>query len=87
MRWLKAIKYNCLEAQQNGVRNQHEYIGPVKWIKLKYHLVFCKLCKKFLADAKKLDAVIEQHTNDLSHQPSFTLSPEEKDSIKKKLNP
>lgn len=82
---LRSARYNCLEAQQNGVKNQYKRIGAVAWLKLKYHLLFCAICRRFLKDTKKLDSLLGDHLHEMTEQPPYSLSSEEKEQIKNSL--
>lgn len=82
---LKAIKYNCLKAQQKGIQQQYESIGFVDWIKLKYHLSYCKVCRAFLKDSLEIDSVMMNKAEELHKNPFHKLSEAEKEQMKKAI--
>lgn len=84
---LKKVKYNCLEAQRNGIKLQHKHpIGVLKWLRLKYHLLYCKICRSFLTDSYKIDKSIHEHISSFESTPPDTLSQEEKNKIQSTID-
>lgn len=83
---LKTIKYNCLKAQQRGIKQQYQFIGIIGWIKLKYHLTYCKVCRAFLKDAIEIDAIMIKKAEEFHNNPMYQLSEEEKNQMKKTID-
>ncbi len=79
---LKAIKYNCLQAQRKGLQQQYGFLGLISRLKLKYHLMYCKVCRNFLKDSLEIDQVMFDNAESMHQYPKYTLSEEEKKIMK-----
>lgn len=84
---LEKIQYNCKEAQETCLKLQSgNRIGFKEWLKLKYHLFYCKYCRWFIKQSSIIDKALDLHTHSLEENPPFSLTDDQKEMMQKKLD-
>lgn len=78
--------YNCKEAQEAGLRLQDGRLSFYGWLKLKYHLFYCKFCRLFLYQSRLIDKAMHHHKSWILQGPEHKLSEEKKAAIQDKIN-
>jgi hypothetical protein len=82
-----SVKNNCLKAQQLGIKTQHNHkVGMINWLKLKYHLLYCRICRTFLTKSRNIDRLLEQGVNKNDLSDAYTLSDSEKQKMQEQIN-
>ncbi|NOT94078.1 hypothetical protein [Ferruginibacter sp.] len=78
--------FNCKHATLLSLKNEEGKISFIEKIKLHYHLLYCKYCKRFI----KQSAVINKAGNDTAESlftnPSHLLSAKTKENIQRRID-
>lgn len=84
---LRKIKYNCKDAQETCLKVQAgNPVGINEWLRMKYHLIYCKYCKWFIKQSGIIDKALDIHTHSLEENPPYTLTDDQKQMMQKKVD-
>jgi hypothetical protein len=85
MEFINNLLHNCEETSLNIVKSEETSLSASAWLKMKFHIAFCKCCRNFGKQTKAMDKALQHHYHkDVSVQE--TKAPRElKDRIKENL--
>ncbi len=64
MKFFNELLHNCEETSLNIVKHEEISLSPSAWLKLKFHITFCKCCRNFRKQTKIIDKVLYSHFRD-----------------------
>ena len=83
------MKIKCKDAKMICDKSQYKDCTTWQRIKLEFHLLFCKSCKKYSKDNVKLTKMIQSNLDNLPHycpnQEQLFISEEKKQSMQEEI--
>jgi hypothetical protein len=88
MSWkpFKPLLNNCRETTLLILKSEAGRITFMEKVKMRYHLLYCNICRRFRKQSKELNHSLKQYTDSLEQNPPYRLSEEAKNKIKDTLN-
>ncbi len=83
--YLKKILNNCDEVSMHSVKGAADKVSILKRLEFFIHLVFCKCCKNFEVQNKKIDKSLNALVQKIEKNPPFVLSEDFKKKLQEKL--
>ena len=85
MKFLNHLLNNCEETSLNIVKSKEISLSFSSWLKMKFHILFCKCCQNFKKQTETIDKVLHQYFDPEIDNGSERVSQELKEKIKEKL--
>ncbi|WP_228458719.1 hypothetical protein [Chryseobacterium aureum] len=85
MKFLNILLHNCEETSFNIIKSEETSLTFSKWLKMKFHIAFCKCCRNFGKQTKVIDKALQHHFRSDISEHSVKASQELKDRIKENL--
>ncbi|WP_027381364.1 hypothetical protein [Chryseobacterium daeguense] len=85
MKFFNELLHNCEETSLNIVKSEETSLSPSAWLKMQFHIAFCKCCRNFKKQTKIVDKVLYNHFNnvDVSQKAPQDLKDKIKLNLKK----
>ena len=85
MEFLNNLLHNCEETSLNIVKSEETSLTFYAWLKMKFHITFCKCCRNFGKQTKNMDKAIHNHFQPQIQEESKKAPQELKERIKLSL--
>lgn len=82
MKFFNHLLNNCEETSLNIVKSEEASLSFSAWLKMKFHIVFCKCCQNFKKQTKVIDEALYKHFDTEMDHDTERASQELKDKIK-----
>jgi len=61
MEFINNLLHNCEETSLNIVKSEETSLSVSVWLKMKFHIAFCKCCRNFGKQTKAMDKALKNH--------------------------
>ncbi|ANF51142.1 hypothetical protein A0O34_11725 [Chryseobacterium glaciei] len=85
MKFFNRLLNNCEETSLNIIKSEETSLSFSAWLKMKFHILFCKCCQNFKKQTKVIDEALYKHFESEMNEDGEHLSQELKDKIKESL--
>jgi len=85
MEFINNLLHNCEETSLNIVKSEETSLSVSEWLKMKFHIAFCKCCRNFGKQTKGMDKALHHHFHADFSEKATKASPELKYRIKENL--
>lgn len=82
----KKTVFNCKQATLLSLQKEEGTISVKERLKLFYHLLYCKYCKRFVKQSSIINAKNTDFSNSLFTHPPHLLSPQKKELIQQQID-
>jgi hypothetical protein len=82
----KKILYDCQRAQRLTIKKQESKLTLSEYIRLRIHLHYCGVCRKFQQFSALLNQVFGGARHELQERPPVTLTNEEKIELQRQVD-
>lgn len=82
MKFFNNLLNNCEETSFNIVKSEETRLSFSAWLKMKFHILFCKCCQNFKKQIKVIDEALYKHFDSEMNEDAEHASQELKDKIK-----
>lgn len=82
----KKTVFNCRQATLLSIKRAEGKITFFERVKLRYHLLYCDPCRRFIKQTSKLDHLGKELGQLIADQPPFSLSQDRKAQIQQVLD-
>lgn len=86
MNYFHKILNNCNEVVSLSLKKEEHRLENIKDCELFIHILFCKCCKNFVKQSKKIDSALAAYFKNLEKTPPHKASEEFKNKLKTLLN-
>lgn len=85
MEFINNLLHNCEETSLNIVKSKETSLSVSAWLKMKFHIAFCKCCRNFGKQTKAMDKALQHYFHEDASMPETKAPRELKDRIKENL--
>jgi hypothetical protein len=85
MNFFNKLLNNCEETSISIVKSEETSLSFSAWLKMKFHIMFCKCCQNFGKQTKAIDEALYHHFDAEENEGAEKAPQELKDKIKEKL--
>ncbi|MFP3594008.1 hypothetical protein [Chryseobacterium sp. SIMBA_038] len=82
MKFFNRLLNNCEETSLNIIKSEETSLSFSAWLKMKFHILFCKCCQNFKKQTKVIDEALYKHFDSEMNENEEHVSQELKDKIK-----
>jgi len=61
MKFINNLLHNCEDTSLNIIKSEETSLPVSVWLKMKFHIAFCKCCRNFNKQTKAIDRVLQHH--------------------------
>ncbi len=85
MEFINNLLHNCEETSLNIVKSEETSLSVSEWLKMKFHIAFCKCCRNFGKQTKAMDKALQHHFHENISEKETKASDALKNKIKENL--
>ncbi|SMP30020.1 hypothetical protein [Chryseobacterium profundimaris] len=85
MEFINNLLHNCEETSLNIVKSKETSLSVPAWLKMKFHIAFCKCCRNFGKQNKAMDKALQNQFHGNISMKETKASDELKNRIKENL--